>query len=130
MCRNSNDLGSAEAPNRSDVRSTFSDSAGPCPGPRRGPTKQSVPGMSQARVGGYGSCDNPTLLEGTLPQPRMIQLSPRPAGAEDLARLLEDSLAIWRERARRGAMVMPRRVNSGTRGTMMPICVADSRRRW
>ncbi|MDP6353698.1 MAG: hydroxyacid-oxoacid transhydrogenase [Planctomycetota bacterium] len=44
---------------------------------------------------GYGSEDIPALVEGTLPQHRVTKLSPRPAGAEDLAAMFEDALRYW-----------------------------------
>ena len=47
------------------------------------------------RALGYDSSDIPTLVEGTLPQHRVTKLSPRPASAEDLARLFEDAMVAW-----------------------------------
>lgn len=44
---------------------------------------------------GYETGDIPTLVEGTLPQHRVTKLSPRPAGAEDLAALFEDAMRAW-----------------------------------
>ncbi len=44
---------------------------------------------------GYNSTDIPALVEGTLPQHRVTKLSPRPAAAEDLARLFEASMSAW-----------------------------------
>lgn len=44
---------------------------------------------------GYGEEDIPALVEGTLPQHRVTKLSPRPAGAEELAELFRESLSIW-----------------------------------
>ncbi len=44
---------------------------------------------------GYTSADIPALVEGTLPQHRVTQLSPRPAGREELARLFEDAMVAW-----------------------------------
>lgn len=44
---------------------------------------------------GYTRDDIPALVEGTLPQHRVVKLSPRPVGAEELARLFEESLVIW-----------------------------------
>jgi hydroxyacid-oxoacid transhydrogenase len=44
---------------------------------------------------GYQSADTPALVEGTLPQQRVTQLSPRPADADDLARIFEESMVIW-----------------------------------
>jgi hydroxyacid-oxoacid transhydrogenase len=44
---------------------------------------------------GYSSSDIPALVAGTLPQHRVTKLSPRPAGAEDLARLFEDAMTAW-----------------------------------
>jgi hydroxyacid-oxoacid transhydrogenase len=47
------------------------------------------------RAIGYSSADIPALVEGTLPQHRVTKLSPRPAGADELAALFEDSLVAW-----------------------------------
>ncbi len=44
---------------------------------------------------GYTRDDIPALVEATLPQHRVIKLSPRPAGPEEFARLFEESLVIW-----------------------------------
>jgi hydroxyacid-oxoacid transhydrogenase len=44
---------------------------------------------------GYSSADIPALVEGTLPQHRVTKLSPRPAGADELAALFEDALIGW-----------------------------------
>ena len=44
---------------------------------------------------GYSSSDIPALVEGTLPQHRVTKLSPRPAGADELAALFEDALVAW-----------------------------------
>ena len=44
---------------------------------------------------GYNSSDIPTLVEGTLAQQRLLKLSPRPTGADELALLFDESLAIW-----------------------------------
>jgi hydroxyacid-oxoacid transhydrogenase len=44
---------------------------------------------------GYNSEDIPELVKGTLPQHRVTKLSPRPAGAEELARIFEDALVGW-----------------------------------
>ncbi len=44
---------------------------------------------------GYSTSDIPTLVEGTLPQHRVTKLSPRPAGADELAALFEGSLTAW-----------------------------------
>ena len=44
---------------------------------------------------GYQSTDIPRLVEGTLPQHRVTKLSPRPAAADDLSRILEESMVIW-----------------------------------
>jgi hydroxyacid-oxoacid transhydrogenase len=44
---------------------------------------------------GYTKADIPALVEGTLPQHRVTNLSPRPAGAEELAALFRESLTIW-----------------------------------
>jgi hydroxyacid-oxoacid transhydrogenase len=44
---------------------------------------------------GYTTNDIPALVEGTLPQHRVIKLSPRPAGREEFTRLFEQSMVIW-----------------------------------
>jgi hydroxyacid-oxoacid transhydrogenase len=44
---------------------------------------------------GYQSKDIPALVEGALPQHRVTKLSPRPAGPDDLSRILEDSMVLW-----------------------------------
>jgi hydroxyacid-oxoacid transhydrogenase len=44
---------------------------------------------------GYTKNDIPALVEGTLPQHRVIKLSPRPAGREEFTRLFEQSMVIW-----------------------------------
>ena len=44
---------------------------------------------------GYGADDLDDLVAGTLPQHTVTKLSPRPAGAEDLRRMFEESLTLW-----------------------------------
>jgi len=44
---------------------------------------------------GYTTADIPRLVEGTLPQHRVIKLSPRPVGAEELALIFEDAMVYW-----------------------------------
>ena len=44
---------------------------------------------------GYTSDDIPALVEGTLPQHRVTNLSPRRAGPEELALLFEKSMTLW-----------------------------------
>jgi hydroxyacid-oxoacid transhydrogenase len=44
---------------------------------------------------GYTRTDIPALVAGTLPQHRVTKLSPRPAGADELAQLFEQSLTCW-----------------------------------
>ena len=44
---------------------------------------------------GYDAGAIDGLVAGTLPQRRLLDLSPRPAGAEELARLFEASLTCW-----------------------------------
>jgi len=44
---------------------------------------------------GYTREDIPALVKGTLPQHRVIKLSPRPAGREEFAQLFEDSMVLW-----------------------------------
>lgn len=43
---------------------------------------------------GYSSSDLPALVEGTLSLRRLLGLSPRAAGADDLARLFEESMTL------------------------------------
>lgn len=44
---------------------------------------------------GYTKADIPKLVEGTLPQHRVIKLSPRPVGEEELTRIFEDAMVYW-----------------------------------
>ena len=44
---------------------------------------------------GFGKSDVENLVQGTLPQHRVTKLSPRPAKAEDLRKLFEESMIIW-----------------------------------
>ncbi len=44
---------------------------------------------------GYTKDDIPALVEGTLPQHRVIKLSPRPVGREEFMQLFEKSMVIW-----------------------------------
>jgi hydroxyacid-oxoacid transhydrogenase len=44
---------------------------------------------------GYRSADISALVEGTLLQERLTQLSPRPVTTDDLARLFEESMKLW-----------------------------------
>jgi hydroxyacid-oxoacid transhydrogenase len=44
---------------------------------------------------GYTKNDIPALVEGTLPQHRVIKLSPRPVGREEFTQLFERSMVIW-----------------------------------
>jgi len=44
---------------------------------------------------GYGLNDIEELVQGTLPQHRVTKLSPRPAGAEDLRKLFDESMTLW-----------------------------------
>ncbi|GIW82151.1 MAG: alcohol dehydrogenase [Gemmatales bacterium] len=44
---------------------------------------------------GYSNADIDKLVQGTMPQHRVTKLSPRPASAEDLARLFEDAMSYW-----------------------------------
>ncbi len=44
---------------------------------------------------GYGPDDLDALVEGTLPQHRVIKLSPRPATATDLRQMFAQSLTLW-----------------------------------
>jgi hydroxyacid-oxoacid transhydrogenase len=44
---------------------------------------------------GFSESDVEGLVQGTLPQHRVTKLSPRPANAEDLRKLFEESMVIW-----------------------------------
>ena len=44
---------------------------------------------------GYTRDDIPALVEGTLPQQRVVKLSPRPAGREELHEIFEDAMTCW-----------------------------------
>ena len=44
---------------------------------------------------GFTEADIPKLVEGTLPQHRVTKLSPRPAGAEELAQLFKGAMQYW-----------------------------------
>lgn len=44
---------------------------------------------------GFSREDIPKLVEGTLPQHRVIKLSPRPVEAEDLTQIFEDAMIYW-----------------------------------
>ncbi len=44
---------------------------------------------------GYTPDDVDALVEGTLPQHRVVKLSPRPVGADELRQLFLDSMTIW-----------------------------------
>lgn len=44
---------------------------------------------------GYTEDDIPAFVEATLPQHRLTKLSPRPADADDLARLFKESMTLW-----------------------------------
>jgi hydroxyacid-oxoacid transhydrogenase len=44
---------------------------------------------------GFTRDDIPHLVQGTLPQHRVIKLSPKPAGEEELTQIFEDAMAYW-----------------------------------
>ena len=44
---------------------------------------------------GFSESDIPKLVEGTLPQHRVTKLSPRPAGAEELAGIFKEAMQYW-----------------------------------
>ncbi|MCF8146013.1 MAG: iron-containing alcohol dehydrogenase [Deltaproteobacteria bacterium] len=44
---------------------------------------------------GYTVDDIPALVEGTLPQHRVIKLAPLPVGAEDLEKIFKDAMRYW-----------------------------------
>jgi hydroxyacid-oxoacid transhydrogenase len=47
------------------------------------------------RALGYQPSDIPALVDGTLPQHRVIKLSPRPFGPDDLARIFSEAMVAW-----------------------------------
>ena len=47
------------------------------------------------RALGYTPADIPALVEGTMPQHRVTKLSPRPAGAEELAEIFRNAMVAW-----------------------------------
>jgi hydroxyacid-oxoacid transhydrogenase len=44
---------------------------------------------------GYSTDDVPALVEGTLPQRRVLDISPRPVDQDSLATLFRDSMTLW-----------------------------------
>ncbi|MCF8038857.1 MAG: iron-containing alcohol dehydrogenase [Desulfohalobiaceae bacterium] len=44
---------------------------------------------------GYSEADVPALVEGTLPQHRVIKLAPREVGREELTEIFKDALKYW-----------------------------------
>ncbi len=44
---------------------------------------------------GFTEADIPKLVEGTLPQHRVTKLSPKPVGAEELAKLFKGAMRYW-----------------------------------
>jgi alcohol dehydrogenase class IV len=44
---------------------------------------------------GYSRDDIPRLVQGALPQHRVLKLSPRPVDADDLARVFDDAMTYW-----------------------------------
>jgi len=53
-------------------------------------------GMPRGLKGvGYSIADLPALVEGTLAQQRLLGLSPRPAGGDEVAKLFEESMVLW-----------------------------------
>jgi len=44
---------------------------------------------------GFGKSDVEGLVKGASPQHRVTKLSPRPANAEDLRKLFEESMVVW-----------------------------------
>ena len=44
---------------------------------------------------GYGEEDIPNLVKGTLPQQRLLVMSPKPVGEAELTRLFKDALRYW-----------------------------------
>ena len=44
---------------------------------------------------GFTRDDIPHLVQGTLPQHRVIKLSPKPVGEKELTQIFEDAMAYW-----------------------------------
>jgi hydroxyacid-oxoacid transhydrogenase len=44
---------------------------------------------------GYSRDDIPRFVEGTLPQHRVLKLSPRPVDADELATVFADAMSYW-----------------------------------
>jgi hydroxyacid-oxoacid transhydrogenase len=44
---------------------------------------------------GYDRADIPKLVEGTLPQHRVIKLSPKPVGSSELSEIFNDAMTYW-----------------------------------
>ena len=44
---------------------------------------------------GYDRADIPKLVEGTLPQHRVIKLSPKPVGSSELTEIFNDAMTYW-----------------------------------
>jgi hydroxyacid-oxoacid transhydrogenase len=44
---------------------------------------------------GFTTADIPKLVHGTLPQHRVLKLSPRPVGAEELSMIFKDAMTYW-----------------------------------
>jgi len=44
---------------------------------------------------GYTPNDIPALVKGTLPQHRVVKLSPRPAGESELTKIFEEAMVYW-----------------------------------
>ena len=44
---------------------------------------------------GYGAEDIPNLVKGTLPQQRLLVMSPKPVGEAELTQLFKDALCYW-----------------------------------
>ena len=45
---------------------------------------------------GYTAADIPAMVQGTLPQKRVLAVAPQSATADDLHRLFEDSMVAYR----------------------------------
>lgn len=78
-----------------DTRGVAPDDAGRVLGDRLVELMRKVGLPNGLSAVGYTTDDIPALVEGTLPQHRVTKLSPRPAGAEELARLFENSMILW-----------------------------------
>ncbi len=78
-----------------DVSGRGPEDAGPMLAGRITQLMQRLRTPNGLRALGYSPEDIPSLVAGTLPQHRVTRLSPRPAGADELAALFEDAMVAW-----------------------------------